>query len=151
MSELNGTSPRGDRRIRWKTSGAAITAVSPRTYSGARKLTEHLLVEVHSVRPGRRLRRIRAFRRSNRTSSSGRSVVIDSYSIPRSTQDRSRSAGMHGKLSQVTLACRRRVDVKLSARFDVVKHRRCGEREIHFRRVEDPQHDDIVPARTQVS
>ena len=39
--------------------------------------------------PGRRPRRIRAFNRSKSTSSSGRSVVIDSYSMPRSTHDRS--------------------------------------------------------------
>ncbi len=101
-------------------------------------------------RPGRRPRRILAFSRSNSTSSSGRSVVIDSYSMPRSTHDRSICGGVRGEPAQIILPRRRRVDVDLPARFHVVKHRRRRERKIDFRRVEDPQDDDIVPARAQI-
>ncbi len=43
------------------------------------------------------------------------------------------------------------VDVELTARFDVEEHGGRGERERHLGRVEDPQHDHVVPARPQVA
>ena len=140
----------GVRRIRWNTIGAA-TASIPRIYRGVRKLIAHLPCRVRLRRPGRRPRRIRAFNRSNSTNSRGRSVVIE---LVFDTQVHARPldiGGVRGEPAQVFRPRRLRVDVELAAGFHIVEHRRRRERETHLGRVEDPQDDHVVPARTQVA
>src|SRR5262249_39835087 len=61
------------------------------------------------------------------------------------------AGGMFGKALAIALAGELRIDIKLSAAFDVVKQSRFLKWEVHFGRIEDAHDDDFVAARAQVT
>ena len=59
--------------------------------------------------------------------------------------------GVVSEAAQVLVACSRGVDVHAATRLEIAEHRWVTEPELLLGRIEDPKHDDVVPARPQVA
>ena len=122
-------------------------------YSGARKLIAAPSAAGARRRAGRRPRRIRACRRSNSASSSGRSVVQSTKSTPRSRHS-SLDLAPRGRANRSQVLRPRRARDRRTARGPIPRRGTCrasSNANVDLGRVEHAQHDHVVPPRAQVA